>query len=98
MAILTSMPGEGNQVGIYDVPDNVLQQYAVSGDKAAQMFPESKTPTGGDLPKSTAAMSATRVENAESLGEVQAYNDVCVCRQLYCNAYRCWWHYYYCYC
>ena len=98
MAILTSTPGEGNKVNVYDIPDNVLQQYAVSGDKAAQMFPESKKQSGGEIPKSTGAMSATRVENAESLGEVQAYNDVCVCRTLYCNAYGCWWHYYYCYC
>ena len=98
MAILTSTPGEGNQVSVYDIPDDVLNQYAVTGDKAAQMFPEGKGAAGGDIPKSTGAMSATRVENAESLGEVQAYNDICVCRQLYCNAYRCWWHYYYCYC
>jgi|SRR4051812_12715828 hypothetical protein len=99
MAILTTMPGEGNKVSIYDVPEDVLKQYAVSGDKAAQMFPETKAASaGGSLPKSTDAVSATRVENAESLGEVQAYNDVCVCRQLLCNAYSCWWHYYYCYC
>lgn len=98
MAILTSMPGEGNKIGVYDVPDNVLQQYALAGDKAAQMFPESKKAGGADIPKSGAGMNAERVENAESLGEVQAYNDVCVCRQLLCNAYRCWWHYYYCYC
>ena len=45
MAILTSMPGEGNQVGVYDVPDSVLQQYALAGDKAASMFPESKKPS-----------------------------------------------------
>ena len=29
MAILTSMPGEGDKVGIYDIPDDVLGQYAV---------------------------------------------------------------------
>ncbi len=98
MAILTSTPGEGDQVSIYDVPDDVLKQYAITGDKAAQMFPEGEKAAGGDIPKSTGAMSAIKVENAESLGEVQAYNAVCVCRQLYCNAYRCWWHYYYCYC
>ena len=97
MAILTSMPGEGSAVGVYDVPDSVLKQYAVSGDKAAQMFPESKKPSGSDIPKS-GGMNAERVENAEGLGEVQAYNDVCICRVLLCNAYRCWWHYYYCYC
>ena len=98
MAILTSTPGEGNKVSVYDVPDSVLQQYAVTGEKAAQMFPESKKSSGSEIPKSSAAMSATRVENAESLGEVQAYNDVCVCRELLCNAYGCVWHYYYCYC
>ena len=42
MAILTSTPGEGNKVNVYDVPDSVLAQYQVTGDKAAQMFPESK--------------------------------------------------------
>lgn len=98
MAILTSTPREGNKVTIYDVPDNILQQYAISPDKAAQMFPESGKHAGEEIPKSTAAMSATRVDNAESLGEVQAYSDICVCRELLCNAYGCWWHYYYCYC
>ena len=97
MAILTSTPGQDNKVSIYDVPDSVLQQYAISGDKAAQMFPERKQ-TGGGIPKSTGAMNATKVKNAESLGEVQAYSDICICRQLWCNAYGCWWEYYYCYC
>ncbi|PWT92795.1 MAG: hypothetical protein C5B55_05620 [Blastocatellia bacterium] len=98
MAIVTSTPGEGNKVNIYDIPDSVLNQYAITGEKAAAMFPERPGASGNDIPKSSAAMSPTRVENAEGLGEVQAYNDVCVCRQLLCNAYGCWWHYYYCYC
>ena len=98
MAILTSTPGKDNKVSIYDVPDSVLQQYAISGDKAAQMFPETAKPKGEQIPKSAGAMAATRVENAESLGEVQAYSEICVCRVLLCNAYNCWWHYYYCYC
>lgn len=98
MAILTSTPGTGNEVKVYDIPDGVLSQYALSGDKAAQMFPESAKASGSEIPKSSGAMAATRVENAESLGEVQAYGDVCVCRQLLCNAWQCWWHYYYCYC
>jgi len=98
MAILTSTPGEGNKVSVYDIPDSVLQQYAITGDKAAAMFPETKAASGSDIPKSSATMSPTRVENAEGLGEVQAYSDVCVCRQLLCNSYGCWWHYYYCYC
>jgi len=97
MAILTSTPGKDNKVGIYDVPDSVLAQYAVKGDKAAQMFPESKKTSGADIPKSSGA-DAVRVENAESLGEVQAYNDICICRELLCNYNGCWWHYYYCYC
>jgi hypothetical protein len=96
MAILTSSPGEGNEVKVYDVPDNVLGQYAMSADKAAQMFPE-KSATSG-IPKSTAAMNPTKLENTESLGEVQAYSHICICRELLCNAWRCWWHYYYCYC
>jgi hypothetical protein len=97
MAILTSTPGAENKVSIYDVPDSVLSQYAVTGDKAAQMFPESKKTSGAEIPKSGGANSV-KVENAESLGEVQAYGDICVCRELLCNAYGCWWHYYYCYC
>lgn len=40
MAIVTSMPGEGNAVNVYDIPDDVLQKHAVSGEKAGQMFPE----------------------------------------------------------
>ncbi len=98
MAILTSTPGEDNKVNIYDVPDDVLAKYAITGEKAAAMFPESGKAAGDEIPKSAAAMSPTRVENAESLGEVQAYSAICVCRQLLCNAYGCWWHYYYCYC
>ena len=98
MAILTSTPGEGNDVSVYDVPDDVLKQYAITGDKAAQMFPESKASAGTDIPKATPEMSPTKLENAEGLAEVQAYAHICICRQLYCNAWHCWWHYYYCYC
>ena len=94
MAILTST--EGNKVGVYDVPDDVLAQYAVSGDKAAQMFPEGGQGAGGGIPQSGGA--GMRVDNAESLGEVQAYNDICICRELRCNPSGCWWFYYYCYC
>ena len=98
MAIVTSTPGEGNDVTIYDVPEDVLKQYAIAGDKAASMFPEGKGSASAEIPKSTAAMSPTKLENAEGLAEVQAYASICICRQLYCNAWRCWWHYYYCYC
>ena len=91
--ILTSMSGEGNKVAIYDIPDDVLSKYAVTGDKAAQMFPESGKHASSEIPKSGGG-NAMRVDNAESLGEVQAYSDVCVCRELLCNAYGCWWHYY----
>jgi len=98
MAILTSTPGEGNDVSVYDVPDDVLKQYAITGDKAAQMFPEGKVSASADIPKATPEMSPTRLENAEGLAEVQAYSRICVCRELLCNAYGCWWHYYYCYC
>jgi hypothetical protein len=91
------MPGEGNKVAVYDIPDDVLSKYAMTGDKAAQMFPEGGKHGGTDIPKSEGA-DAVRVDNAEGLGEVQAYNAICVCRQLLCNAYGCWWHYYYCYC
>lgn len=98
MPIVTSTPGEGDQVSVYDVPDNVLQQYALSGEKAAKMFPESTGPSGAGIPQSAGAMSVTKVANAESLGEVQAYSSICICRTLWCNYYRCWWHYYYCYC
>jgi len=95
MAILTSA-GQDNKVGIYDVPDDVLQQYAITGEKAAQMFPESGKTASADIPKS--GSNAVKVENAESLGEVQAYSAICVCRELLCNHHGCWWHYYYCYC
>jgi hypothetical protein len=98
MAILTTLPGEDDKVKVFDIPDSALSQYAVSGDKAAKMFPESKKPAGVEIPKSTAAMNAVKVDNAESLGEVQAYSAICICRVLLCNAYGCWWHYYYCYC
>ena len=98
MAILTTMPGEGDKVMLYDIPDSALAQYAIAGDNAAKMFPESKKTSGLEIPKSNAEMSAVKVDNAENLGEVQAYGDICVCRELLCNAYGCWWHYYYCYC
>ena len=95
--ILTSTTGDGNKVAVYDIPDDVLSQYAVTGDKAASMFPESSKHAGSEIPKSSGG-NAMKVDNAESLGEVQAYGDICVCRELLCNAYGCWWHYYYCYC
>jgi hypothetical protein len=97
MAIVTSAPGEGNEVKVYDVPDDVIAQYALTGDKAAKMFPEDAGGASG-IPKASAEMSPTRLDNAESLSEVQAYNAICVCRILRCNAWRCWWYYYYCYC
>lgn len=97
MAILTSTPGAENQVSVYDVPDDVLKQYAISGEKAAKMFPEGKSESS-EIPKASAEMSPTKLENAEGLAEVQAYGSICICRQLWCNAYRCWWRYYYCYC
>lgn len=96
MAILTSTPGTDNKVSVYDIPDDVLSQYAVSADQAASMFPESAKSAGADISKGGA--NAVRVENAESLGEVQAYGDLCVCRELLCNSNGCWWHYYYCNC
>ena len=49
MAILTSTPGADNKVSIYDVPEDVLGQYAITGDKAAQMFPESKKTAYEDI-------------------------------------------------
>jgi hypothetical protein len=97
MAILTSMPGKGDDVSVYDVPDNVLAQYAVSGENASKMFPEGSKSSSG-IPKSTPDMNPSKLENAESLGEVQAYTHICICRTLWCNAWRCRWHYYYCYC
>jgi hypothetical protein len=97
MAILTSTPGQGNDVAVYDVPDDVLKQYAITGEKASQMFPESKKTAGTDIPQSGGA-NAVKLENSESLGEVQAYSSICVCRELLCNHHTCWWHYYYCYC
>ena len=96
MAILTSTPAEGNKVSVYDVPDSVLAQYALSGDKAAQMFPESAKQSGADIPNSSG--KGVKIENTESLGDVQAYNDLCICRRLLCNAYGCWWDFYYCNC
>src|SRR5258706_9662466 len=97
MAILTSTPGADNKVSIYDVPDSVLSQYAVTGEKAAQMFPESKKTAGAEIPQSSGA-DAVKLENAESLGEVQAYNDICVCRGLFCIVNDCWGLYSFCYC
>ena len=97
MAVVTSTPGEGQDVNIFDVPDDVLKQYAITGEKAAQMFPE-QTGAAAGIPKSSPAVSPMKLDNAESLAEVQAYSSICICRQLYCNAWRCWWHYYYCYC
>ena len=98
MAIVTSTPKNGEDVDVYDIPDDVLQKYGISGEKAAQMFPEGDKPSAGGIPQSAGAMAVSRVANAEGLGEVQAYSAICICRQLYCNWRRCWWHYYYCYC
>ena len=59
MAILTSTPGEGNKVSIYDIPDSELEKYAVSAEQAASMFPESAKAAGNEIPKSDAGMSPT---------------------------------------
>jgi hypothetical protein len=96
MAILTSSPGAENEVKVYDVPDDVLAQYAMTAIRPRRCSPK-KGATAG-IPNASAEMSPTKVENAESLGEVQAYSRICVCRELLCNPWRCWWHYYYCYC
>lgn len=97
MALVTSV-AQQDKVELYDIPDADLQKYKVSGDKAASMFPEKEKPTG--VSSNEGAMGVTSIENAEGLSseDVQAYHRVCVCRQLYCNAYTCWWHYYYCWC
>jgi hypothetical protein len=98
MAILTSTPDKDNKVKIYDVPDSDLQKFEVSGADAGKMFPQREKPAGG-IAKSEGAMGVMKIDNADALGEVQAYSDVCVCRELLCDGYgNCWWHYYYCYC
>lgn len=98
MALVTSIPQAENKVELYDIPDADLQKYRVSGAQAAQMFPEKEKPTG--VVSNEGAMSVTAIDNAEGLSsdDVQAYHRICICRQLYCNAYTCWWHYYYCWC
>ncbi len=80
------------------MPDSVLSQYAITGEKAAQMFPERQKKSGADIPRSTGAMNPTKMSNAESLGEVESYSDICVYRQLSCNPYGCWWVYYWASC
>ena len=70
MAILTSMPGEGNAVGVYDVPENVLSSTR-SQEISGSMFPESNNRRAA-RPKEHGRNAAEKVENAESLGEVQA--------------------------
>jgi len=98
MPIVTSIPGAENQVELYDIPAADLEKYKVSGDKASSMFPEKEKATG--VASKEGAMSVTAIDNAEGLSseDVQAYSRICICRQLYCNAWRCWWHYYYCWC
>ncbi len=98
MPIVTSIPGPENKVELYDIPEADLQKYKVSGAKAASMFPEKAKETG--VASKEGAMSVTAIDNAEGLSseDVQAYSRICICRQLWCNAYYCWWHYYYCWC
>lgn len=99
MPILTSMPTADNKIKIYDVPESECAQYEVSGAQAASMFPEGNQHAGESIPKSTAEMSPAQLDNSGGLGEVQAYNAICVCREILCNHWgHCWWHYYYCYC
>jgi hypothetical protein len=87
MAILTSNPDKDNKVKVYDVPDEDLQKYELSSDKAASMFPEGDPPSGSE--------GVTRIELAEPKGEVQAYQTGW-CRRLICNAAGCGWFYYPC--
>jgi hypothetical protein len=84
MAILTSNPDQDNKVKIYDVPDADLQKYELSSDQAASMFPEGDSRSGGE--------GVTRIEIAETKGEVQAYQSG-LCRRLICNAAGCGWYY-----
>jgi hypothetical protein len=91
MAIVTSTPNQENKVKVYDIPDSQLSQYELASDKATQMFPEGSQ---GAVSK----MSAAELKKPEGAGDVDAYAEWCVCRTLWCNAYGCWYEYYWCYC
>ena len=87
MAILTSNPDKDNKVKVYDVPDEDLQKYELSSDKAASMFPEGDQSSDGE--------GVIRIEVAEGKGEVQAYQSG-LCRRLFCNAAGCYYLYWPC--
>jgi len=53
MAILTSSPGADNEVKVFHVPDDVLKQYEISGDKTTQMFPFPEKSSASDIPQAT---------------------------------------------
>jgi len=87
MAIV-SKTDNTNNVTLYDVPEDALEQYRIPADKLAQMFP-SKENRGRE--------DAVAIASAESQGgDVQAYSSHDICYAWECDAHgHCvyvWWY------
>lgn len=89
MAIVATAPTDEGKVQLYDVPDSELSKYQISGDKAAQMFPENPSPD---------RVFKMKTKDMAGADDVQSYNNWCICTYWYCNAYGCWWQRYWCAC
>ena len=86
MAIVSKPDGEN--VTLYDIPDDQLEQYKLSPEKAAEMFPEKEGP--GE------PMGSVQSANVSG-GDVQAYGNHRICYAWRCNAWgQCWYVWWYC--
>jgi len=89
VAILSSEPTQDGQVTLYDIPDDVLQQYKLDPQRAAQMFPEKDSPTRSD------AVAAVNMQQSKS-GDVQGYAGwICWRYVCYTNG-ACYYYEWYC--
>ena len=87
MAIVSKPDGEN--VTLYDIPDDQLEQYKISPEKAAEMFPEQEGAAGE-------SMGTVKAANVGG-GDVQAYSNSNICYAWRCNAWgRCWYVWWYC--
>lgn len=86
MAIVSRPDGE--KVTLYDIPDSELEKYAISPEKAGEMFPKKENRSRSD---------AAAVAKAGSTGgDVQAYSNQDICYAWECDGYgNCvyvWWY------
>jgi hypothetical protein len=87
MAIVSKIDKENN-VTLYEVPEDALEQYRIPTERLAQMFPAKEMPSREDAHAIAAAGSQG--------GDVQAYSGHDICYAYQCDAHgHCtyvWWY------